>query len=477
LRSLEIIMPVYNEAASIEETVRKIKTEILDKIPGSRLMVIDDGSSDGTEKILDQLAREFREVISVFHQPNRGHGPAIYSGMEKAKAEWLFLLDSDNQIELLDFYKLWEKKEQADLLLGKRVNRHDPWVRIYLSKIIRYFLRFFLGVSLYDANVPFKLFKSSLWDEVKRFIPPDTLAPSLFLAAAAKKFGYRILEVEVKHYPRRAGKSSLKKWKLFKFCLKAFGQLLSFRQAVRFLSNIRQEVISFAGVKVDNITLKEAVKRIEEFLSSSRNHLVVTPNPEIIVACQKDQQLKEIINSSDLRVPDGISMVVVSRILGHPLKERVTGIDLMLKIVELSSVKGYKIFLLGGDLGVAEAAAQKLRAQYPSLNIVGTHHGYFGCDEEVVKAIKEARPHILFAGLGGGRQEKWLHRHLKKLNVSVAMGVGGSLDVISGRKKRAPRWVQNLYLEWLYRLITEPSRWKRQLALPKFLWLVFTNRF
>jgi N-acetylglucosaminyldiphosphoundecaprenol N-acetyl-beta-D-mannosaminyltransferase len=166
-------------------------------------------------------------------------------------------------------------------------------------------------------------------------------------------------------------------------------------------------------------------------------------------------------------------MVVVSRILGNPLKERVTGIDLMLKIVEMCARQGLKIFLLGSEPGVAEEAASKLIESFPGINIVGTYHGYFEKDNEVVKAIKDTKPDILFVGLGAGRQEKWLSKHLKELGVPIAMVIGGSLDVISGRKKRAPKWSQKLYIEWLYRLITEPERWKRQLALPKFLWLMF----
>lgn len=232
-------------------------------------------------------------------------------------------------------------------------------------------------------------------------------------------------------------------------------------------------MIDFAGIKVDNITISEAVAKAEEFVASGQPHMIVTPNPEMIVAAQNDAELRNIINSADLRVPDGISMVVVSKILGNPLKERVTGIDLMLKLIEISAQKRYKVFLLGGEPGTAEEAARKLKATHPLLDIVGNHHGYFSDDSSAISKIKSARPDILFIGLGAGRQERWLNRHLKELNVPVGMVIGGSLDVISGRKKRAPEWIRNLYIEWLYRLFTEPQRWKRQLALPKFLWLMF----
>ncbi|MFA5839336.1 MAG: WecB/TagA/CpsF family glycosyltransferase [Candidatus Margulisiibacteriota bacterium] len=232
------------------------------------------------------------------------------------------------------------------------------------------------------------------------------------------------------------------------------------------------EIIEFAGIKVDNVSLQESIDRVGEFLVSKQPHLIVTPNPEIIVTSQKDHALKDVLNNADLRVPDGISMVVVSRLLGKPLKERVSGIDLMLNIIKAYGDK-YKIFLLGGAPGIAEAAADKLIQKQPRLNIVGTMDGFFGDDYAVIQQIEACRPDILFVGLGGGRQEKWLNRHLKELNVPVAMVMGGSLDVISGSKKRAPLIFQKLYIEWLYRLLSEPRRWKRQLALPKFLWLMF----
>lgn len=237
------------------------------------------------------------------------------------------------------------------------------------------------------------------------------------------------------------------------------------------------KIADFSSIKVDNLSLEEAVDRVGEFLhDASLPHYIVTPNPEIIVAAQKDLALREIINAASLRVPDGVCLVVVSRLLGRPLKQRVSGIDLMLKIIEKYNKSGLKIFLLGGQPGVAQEAAGKLVKRYPGINIVGTQHGYFSDDIEVVEKIKSCKPDILFVGLGAGRQEMWLHNYRKNLNVPVSMVIGGSLDVISGRKKRAPKLFQALGIEWLYRLITEPSRWKRQLALPKFLWLMLVGR-
>lgn len=236
------------------------------------------------------------------------------------------------------------------------------------------------------------------------------------------------------------------------------------------------KTVDFSGIKVDNVSMAEAVGTVEGFLDTPGSHLIVTPNPEIIVASQKDSELKEIMNSASLRAPDGISMIVVSRILGTPLKERVAGIDLMLELIKLCGKYGKKIFLLGGEAGVAEEAAGKLAQKFPGINVVGVHNGYFNEASSVIKKIRDARPDILFVGLGAGRQEKWINHHLKGLNIRVAMVIGGSLDVLSGRKKRAPTWVQRLYIEWLYRLFTEPERWKRQLALPKFLYLTLLKK-
>ncbi|MBU0672141.1 MAG: WecB/TagA/CpsF family glycosyltransferase [Candidatus Margulisbacteria bacterium] len=231
------------------------------------------------------------------------------------------------------------------------------------------------------------------------------------------------------------------------------------------------QTVDFAGITVDNVSLDEATAKVATFFSASEPKMIVTPNPEIIVASQQDEELKQIINSADLRVPDGISMVVVSKLLGRPIKERVSGIDLMLSLMDVCGKTGSKVFLLGGAPGVAQEAASKLVSRYQGLNIVGTYHGYFKNDGEAIDQIKVTKPDVLFVGLGAGQQERWLNRHLKEMNIHVSMVIGGSLDVISGRKKRAPQWIQALYIEWLYRLITEPGRWKRQLALPKFLYL------
>lgn len=231
--------------------------------------------------------------------------------------------------------------------------------------------------------------------------------------------------------------------------------------------------IKLAGIKIDNVSLEESQEKLHNLVQSKKPSQIVTPNPEIIVAAQNDSELREIVNNAALCLPDGISMVVVSKILGNPFKERVAGIDFMMKSIVNAERLGYKIFLLGGEPGISATAAQKLKKQFPKLIIIGAENGYFKDEQLIIDKIRSAKPDILFVGLGAGRQERWIAKNLTKLNVPVCVGVGGAMDVISGNKSRAPKIIQMLYIEWLYRLFKEPWRWKRQLALPKFLWFVF----
>lgn len=236
--------------------------------------------------------------------------------------------------------------------------------------------------------------------------------------------------------------------------------------------------VNILGITIDNLTMTETLAKIETFLTDGKPHLVFTPNPEIIMRAQRDEDLKNIINSADLKTADGASLVVCSKLfLGKPLKERITGIDLMQNLVEVAGRKGYRIFFLGGGEKTVQRAADNLRSKYPEIKIVGLHHGYFSEaeDEKIIQAIKAARPDILFVGLGAPRQERWLHKYKDQLNVPVAMVVGGSFDVLAGLKKRAPEWMIKTNTEWIYRLLTEPKRWKRQLALPRFLWALYTR--
>ncbi len=229
------------------------------------------------------------------------------------------------------------------------------------------------------------------------------------------------------------------------------------------------------GVPFDRVRLQEAAERVASLVASGGCHLVVTANPELVVAAQSDPHLAQVLRSASLVVADGIGVVWASRRMGTPLPERVPGIELMEAVCGRAAGEGWPLFFLGGLPGVADQAARVARRRWPGLRVAGTHHGYFREDGPVVEQVARSGAHVLFCGLGSPRQELWLSRHLDRLGVRVAMGVGGSLDVLAGRTPRAPAWLRRLHLEWLYRLVREPRRWRRQLALPRFAWMVLRS--
>lgn len=228
------------------------------------------------------------------------------------------------------------------------------------------------------------------------------------------------------------------------------------------------------GCQVDRLTSAECVARIGELIQAGKPAHVITLNAEIAYQAQSNSQLQAIINAADLVTPDGIGIVWGGRQLGYDIKERVTGIDLLLTICRIAPLHKWKIFLLGSAPGVAAEAAQKLSADYPGLHIGGTRHGYFQEDDipALINEIRQLKPQLLLVGLGAPKQEEWIRQYMQQLGGTVCIGVGGSFDVIAGRKKRAPAWMIQLNLEWLYRLVSEPSRWQRQLVLPKFAALI-----
>lgn len=233
-------------------------------------------------------------------------------------------------------------------------------------------------------------------------------------------------------------------------------------------------MINLFGVRIDNIDIKTGLEKIEGFIRARKPRIIFTPNPEIIMSALKDENLRGLLNSADLNLPDGIGIVAAARILGTPVQGRITGIDFMSSILGLCREKGYRVFLLGSAEGIAEAAAGRMTG----INIAGTHHGYFSeeKDPEIVAIIKKAAPDVLFVGLGSPRQERWVSRYYKEIGAPVNMVIGGSLDVLSGKVKRAPAVLQKTGLEWLYRLAKEPKRWKRQLSLAGFAWTALRNR-
>jgi N-acetylglucosaminyldiphosphoundecaprenol N-acetyl-beta-D-mannosaminyltransferase len=232
--------------------------------------------------------------------------------------------------------------------------------------------------------------------------------------------------------------------------------------------------IDILGIKIDDVTSEEAVARIDQFVADGRPHLVTTVNPEFIVAAQTDAAFAEILNQADLNLADGQGLLWAARLLGGSLRERVTGVDTLVSLAELSAKKGYAIYLLGAAEGVAEAAAEVLTSRFPGLRVAGTYAGSPAPekDEDIVERIGCADPQLLFVAYGAPRQEQWIVRNMSRLQIPVAMGVGGALDFISGKTSRAPVWMQRLGLEWLHRLAHEPWRWRRMTALPRFCWML-----
>lgn len=240
----------------------------------------------------------------------------------------------------------------------------------------------------------------------------------------------------------------------------------------------KRKNINVLGVRVDCINFDKTKKKCIDFLSTSSPKVVFTPNVEMVMLARKDEKFRKVLNSGDLNVPDGIGVVWASKYFGEKLYERVTGFDLMMSLMPELEKKRARVFLLGAKPGVAEKAKENLLRQFKNLEICGVHHGYFSEEENntVVEIINSSKADVLFVAMGMKRQEEWIYKNKKKLKCKLVMGVGGSLDVLSGEVKRAPRIFQRLGLEWFYRLMTQPWRFKRMLALPKFVFVVLKNR-
>lgn len=227
------------------------------------------------------------------------------------------------------------------------------------------------------------------------------------------------------------------------------------------------------GCRLDPIDADDAVSRILSYAREGAGAQVVTLGTEMVVYAQRDERFRNIVNASTLSLCDTVGLLTVARRRGAALRDRVTGVELIERLCDRASREGFSVYFLGGEEGVAADAAAILEARHPGLLVAGTHNGYFGEDAsaDVVAEIRSSAAKLLFVGLGSPRQEYWLARHLAQTGCGAGIGVGGSFDVIGGRIERAPHWMRRLGLEWLYRLIREPRRWRRQLALPRFVWL------
>ena len=237
------------------------------------------------------------------------------------------------------------------------------------------------------------------------------------------------------------------------------------------------ETVNILGVQVNKYSMSEAVQKASELIDTEGCSMIFTPNSEIILYASNTPEFTDVLNSADMIIPDGIGVVYGSKILGNPIRERVAGYDLVCNLFPVMAQKGQSVYLLGAKPGVAEKAAETLVEKYPGLVIAGTHDGYFKDDTEVIADINDAAPDFLMVCLGFPKQENWIYTNREKLNTKLAIGAGGCLDVFAGTVQRAPEFYCNHGIEWLYRLIKQPSRFVRMLALPKFgLKVLFKGR-
>lgn len=233
------------------------------------------------------------------------------------------------------------------------------------------------------------------------------------------------------------------------------------------------------GRKVHRVTMESAVNLVCSAWKEAQAFQVVTANAEMIHQSLEDPELAASMDNAELVTADGAGVVLASRVLGSPLPERVAGFDLAVACLKKAAEEGVPVYLLGARSEVLEEAGNNLLQRLPALQIAGSHHGYFNRDEEegLLSEIQSKKPGLLLVAMGSPAQEKFIYRHKAKLPSCVAVGVGGSFDVLAGRAKRAPRWVQRAGLEWLYRLCRQPSRLGRAKALPLFLLKVLRQAF
>jgi len=236
--------------------------------------------------------------------------------------------------------------------------------------------------------------------------------------------------------------------------------------------------VTVLGIRVDDVTQGETLDLIGACIAARAPRQIATVNPEFIMAAQQDAEFREILDRTALNLPDGIGVVWAARRLGHPLRERVAGSDLITLLVERAGREGWPVYFLGAAEGVAQQAADALKSRYPGFKCVGTFSGSPRREDEeaIIDRVRAAAPDILLVAYGAPAQDKWIARNLSKLNVPVCMGVGGAFDFVAGVTQRAPKWMRRLGLEWLHRLIRQPWRWRRMLALPRFVWSVWREK-
>ena len=231
------------------------------------------------------------------------------------------------------------------------------------------------------------------------------------------------------------------------------------------------------GIRYDNVTMAEALDAARTFLQSDASGYVVTTNAEIAYEALHSEALCRVLNDAQLVLPDGAGVVLASKLVRSPLKQKVAGFDFAMLLLPVLAELGLRLFLLGSNPGVAEQAAEILREKHPDLCICGTADGYFSQDGEALEAIRAVQADVVYVCLGAPKQEFFMQRNLVPSDAKLMLGLGGTLDVVAGHVKRAPRWMQKLGLEWFYRLLRQPSRFGRMLRLPKYIFAALKKRW
>lgn len=228
-----------------------------------------------------------------------------------------------------------------------------------------------------------------------------------------------------------------------------------------------KEYIEILGIKIDNVDMNRAVERATSYLSQDKLKMVFTPNPEMVINATKNEELKEALNNSDMNIPDGNGIVWASKKIKKPLSERVAGFDFIHKLFDFGKNSDIKFYLLGAKPEIVKKAKENLENQ--GVNIAGFHDGYFKDEQPIIDEINSLDVDVLLVALGAPKQELFIYKNKDKLKAKIAVGVGGSFDVISGEVKRAPKIIMKLKLEWLYRGLTDIKRMRRLMAIPEFM--------
>ncbi|RBW67598.1 WecB/TagA/CpsF family glycosyltransferase [Bacillus taeanensis] len=229
--------------------------------------------------------------------------------------------------------------------------------------------------------------------------------------------------------------------------------------------------VSILGVDFVNTTMRDMLACLKSHLLKEEKTFVVTANPEIVMFAEKDSDYKQLLKKATYITPDGIGVVKAAKMLNEPMTERVTGYDMLRGLLQIANDEALKVYMVGAKPEVLEKAVSNVKNEYPNVNIVGFHDGYFNEEQskEIAKEIAEKEPDLVFVALGFPRQEQWIASYYDMYKKGIFMGVGGSFDVLAGEVKRAPVIWQKLNVEWLYRLVKQPSRWRRMLVLPLFM--------